>query len=73
MKKKVIIHTHKLMGFLVMKGFVLLGIEPDKRNPYHHVYVFNDTEEIQKAIQEYKPFMEQYGHLFIRDIKQESR
>jgi hypothetical protein len=66
MNKKCVIHTQKLMGFLTMKGFVLQSIEEDKRNPNMNVYIFNDSDEIQNAIQEYKPFMEENKNWFIR-------
>jgi hypothetical protein len=66
MSKKCAIHTQKLMGFLTMKGFVLQNIEEDKRNPDVNVYIFNDSEEIQKAIKEYRPFMDENKHWFIR-------
>jgi len=66
MNKKCVIHTQKLMGFLTMKGFVLQSIEEDKRNPNMNVYIFNDSDEIQNAIQEYKPFMEENKGWFIR-------
>lgn len=68
MKKKIAIHTHKLMGFLSMKGFSLLGIEQNKKNTKLNVYIFNDSEEIQEAIKEYKQFMDNHRHVFERDL-----
>lgn len=46
-------HSMRLAGFLMMRGFVLLNMEPDK-NSRRNVFVFNQSESLQEAIEKYK-------------------
>jgi hypothetical protein len=37
----------------MQRGFVLLKMVDDLKNPRKHVFIFNDSEEIRKAINDY--------------------
>ncbi len=43
----------KLLTFLQNKGFQYIMHEPDKYNPKYTIWLFEDTEEIRKAVDEY--------------------
>jgi len=43
----------KLAGFLMMKGFVLRHVKDDEKSR-RKVFIFNDSNEIQQALKEYK-------------------
>ena len=48
-----IIFSQKLCAFLMSKGFVLLEMKKDLKNPRHNIYIFNNSDELQKCIYEY--------------------
>lgn len=50
--KQKIIFSQSLAGFLLMRGFVLQGIRADKRTR-RNVFLFNDSEQLQSAINDY--------------------
>lgn len=50
MKKKRYIFSQKLAGLLMLKGFVLKEMRPDKHNPSRNVFVFNNSEELEKVL-----------------------
>jgi hypothetical protein len=37
----------------MFKGFVLLKMTDDLKNPSKHIFIFNESEEIRKAIDDY--------------------
>ena len=47
------IFTQRLAGYLMFKGFVLLKMTDDLKNPSKHIFIFNESEEIRKAIDDY--------------------
>lgn len=54
-KKSFIIFKQHLAGWLMMKGFVLLGIERTQQgDKYRNVFLFNETKSLHQAIAEYK-------------------
>ena len=54
-KRKVrAIFTQRLAGFLMYRGFVLVDIKPNRSRPEMHDFLFNDSIELQKTINEYK-------------------
>lgn len=52
--KMITIFNQKLCGYLMMKGFVLLGISKNKHCPNKNVFFFNNTYELQNAIKNFK-------------------
>lgn len=51
---QITIFSQRLAGSLMMKGFVLIGMRPDEHNTRRNVFIFNDSEQLQQAIAEYK-------------------
>lgn len=48
------IKTKYMAGWLMFaKGLDLINKEQDRKNPSHCVYLFEDTEELDKAMGEY--------------------
>lgn len=47
------IFSQKLAGYLMYRGFVLLKMSEDLKNPNKHVFIFKDSDEIRKAIDDY--------------------
>ena len=47
------IYTQKLAGYLMMRGFVLIDIKPNRKNPNKNDFLFGDSPELQKAIDDY--------------------
>lgn len=52
--KTITIFNQKLCGYLMMEGFVLIGISKNKYCPNKNVFFFNDTYELQNAIEKFK-------------------
>lgn len=50
MNKKRYIFSQKLAGLLMVKGFVLKAMRPDKYHPNRNVFIFNDSDEIKKVL-----------------------
>lgn len=48
------IFSQKLAGYLMMHSFVLVSMRPNKNNTGKNVFFFNDTPDLQMAIEEYK-------------------
>lgn len=46
------IYTRRLAAQLRAKGFELLGIDKDYKHPGYDNFLFEDTPELRKAIQE---------------------
>jgi len=67
MNKK-IIHSQKVAGYLMLKGFVILGIEDNLKDKWRKVFLFNESQEIDKALGEYKLFFERNKKYIIREI-----
>jgi hypothetical protein len=58
MKKEYVVFNQRLAGFLMLSGFVLKRMEKSKYEDYSNknVFVFNESENLHKAIDEYKSF-----------------
>jgi hypothetical protein len=56
MKEHIPIFHNSLAGYLMWKGFVLQGIEKSKNSGDRNlnIYYFNDSEQLQNKINEYK-------------------
>lgn len=52
MKEKMIF-SQKLVNFLAKKGFRVIRTQPNKKMPWYDVYIFEDSEELSNAIEEY--------------------
>lgn len=52
--KMITIFSQKLAGYLMMRSFVLVSMRPNKNNTGKNVFFFNDTPDLQMAIEEYK-------------------
>ena len=48
------IFNQRLCGYLMMKGFVLVAMSENHHCAGKNVFFFNDSDEVQKCIQEYK-------------------
>lgn len=46
------IFSKRLARELRFKGFVIVGTEPNKYKPQFDVYLFEDTEELHRALSE---------------------
>ena len=51
--KKITIYSQRLAGTLMARGFVLKGVENDPNGSNRNVFIFNETPEILKAMNEY--------------------
>ncbi len=48
-----VIKSQSMATFLMTKGFRLIKLQQDRKNPNRNVYLFKDSEELRKAITEY--------------------
>ena len=54
MKQLKHIFSQRLAGYLMYRGFYLQSMHDDFRpDKHYHVFVFKDSEEIRKAIDDY--------------------
>jgi hypothetical protein len=53
MNETIIIHSRRLAIYLQCRGFILIGVEPDLKTN-RKVFLFKDSDRIQKIILEYK-------------------
>ncbi|MGB4660183.1 MAG: DUF5659 domain-containing protein [Mobilitalea sp.] len=47
------IYNQKLAGFLMMQGFVLMGMDENKKYVGKNVFYFKDSESIKRSVQVY--------------------
>lgn len=52
-KKLAIICSMRLAGYLMLHGFRLVKIEPDKKNPLMNIYLFYDSDLLWDAVDKY--------------------
>lgn len=52
-KKKFIVYSQKLTGYLMQNGFVLIDMRPDLKKSGRNIFFFNDTPQLKSAIDEY--------------------
>lgn len=45
--------SQRLAGYLMMKGFTLRGLKANFRDPKRNVFLFNQSDELAQAIEEY--------------------
>lgn len=55
-KKYKIIFNQRLAGYLMMCGFILVKVEPDRDGSGRNVFLFHASEELTKSIEKYKKF-----------------
>lgn len=48
------VKSQRLAGFLMLKGFVLKGMQPNLDTPKRNVFLFNNSEQLLLAIPKYK-------------------
>lgn len=53
-RKMKTIFSQRLAGYLMIKGFVLVGMEQGRNNTGKNVFYFNDSDELSKTMEEYK-------------------
>ena len=46
------VFSMKLARELGMRGFKFVGTEPNRKIPWYNVYLFEDTEDLRKALTE---------------------
>jgi len=46
--------SQKLAGFLLINGFAITGIKSDLKNTGRTIYLFQNSESLQRAITKYK-------------------
>jgi len=46
--------SRKLAGFLLMKGFDLIGLKSDLKMTGRSIYLFRDSSLLRKAVNDYK-------------------
>ncbi|MGG1514915.1 DUF5659 domain-containing protein [Paenibacillus oryzisoli] len=49
-----VVMAQKLAGFLMTKGFKLHSLEQNRKDGSKHVFIFTNSIELEKAIEEYK-------------------
>ena len=55
MKKEYIVFNMATAGYLMMRGFVIKRIErTNKGDKWKNIFIFNDSEKLKEAIQDYK-------------------
>jgi hypothetical protein len=52
-KKPYIVYSHKLMRHLGEKGFTPFATAPNTKYPTKIVFIYNNTEDLLEAIDEY--------------------
>lgn len=48
------IFSQRLAGYLMTKGFVLVGMEQCRNNSGKNVFYFNDSDELRSTMEDYK-------------------
>lgn len=52
--KTITIFSQRLAGYLMLNKFVLISMRPDINGSGRNLFFFNDSEEIQEKIRQYK-------------------
>jgi hypothetical protein len=47
-----VIYSQKMAAKLMLKGFILQGMEKNSKYPNKNIFYFNDTEELKKTMNE---------------------
>jgi hypothetical protein len=53
-----IIFNQKVAGYLMLQKFTLKGINKNNSNANMNVFIFDDTDDLRKAISNYDSFIE---------------
>jgi len=56
--KKYVVFNMRVAGYLQLKGFQIKKLEQARNNATKHVFIFNDTDELRKAISQYDNFID---------------
>ena len=51
--KFILIVTMRLAGYLMQRGFPIMDMRPDELGSKRKVFIFNNSPQIQEAIQKY--------------------
>jgi len=54
--KTLTIFGQRMTGYLLLRGFVLAGMRPDREGSGRNVFFFKDTPDIRRAMNDYKDF-----------------
>lgn len=68
MKPKKIIHSQRMAGYLMLKGFVLLEIKANLKDKGRNIYLFNESDELNNALDKYNEFFMRNKQEIIREI-----
>jgi predicted membrane-bound spermidine synthase len=61
-----VVFNQKVAGYLMLQKFTLKDINKNNSNPRMNVFVFDDTEDLRKAISEYDNFIEKCRDYLIK-------
>ena len=61
-KNHYVVKSLYLCRFLQNKGFELKKVKINKFNPKHNVFLFENTQELQQALTEYRKMKEEAGY-----------
>lgn len=53
-RKMKTIFSQRLAGYLMIKGFVLVGMEQGRNKSGKNVFYFNDSDELKRVMDEYR-------------------
>ncbi|WP_354702701.1 DUF5659 domain-containing protein [Brevibacillus panacihumi] len=65
-----VIHSQKLAGYLMARGFVLVGTEPDRRGNGRNVFLFRKSDELERAVTKYSSSRSQFEWSDVSQCKQ---
>jgi hypothetical protein len=61
-----VVFNQKVAGYLMLQKFSLKDINKNNSNPNMNVFIFDDTDDLRKAISEYDNFIENCKDYLIR-------
>jgi hypothetical protein len=61
-----VVFNQKVAGYLMLQKFSLKDINKNNSNPNMNVFIFDDTDDLRKAISEYDNFIEKCRDYLIR-------
>jgi hypothetical protein len=53
-----VVFNQKVAGYLMLQKFTLKCINKNNSNPNMNVFIFDDTDDLRKAINEYDSFID---------------
>lgn len=49
----IIIYSPRMAGYLMMRGFYIIGMQPNKKQPGKNCFSFFESQALQDAMQDY--------------------